>query len=813
MKDTNNINNALEVLNKGIKEALEAHPETSGFPPLPGYGYGSNSYRDDGTALRNYLRAVRKRLWLIVSLVVLVTSLTLLYVARQPDIYEARVRIQIDSENANPTRGISKNSPIIFSNPLQELTYMNTQIDNLTSPGLLRRVVKTLDLEHNESFIRSKALQNRSTWQSLRRMFGFGGKPVEEQQEVATNDPLIPGSVAPAVAQEDLEEAKRLEPYVRMIAGRLNVKKVPDTRIITISYSHYEPRISAKVVNAVADTFVYTNIEKRNETNTSAGAFLQKRIADLQTQIRRDEERLQNYAKSHQILSLDENQNTVVERLVLLNRQLLEAENERKLAEAAYRAAQAPGATEALSEESATASKQIADLESKLTELKTKEAQLLEEYTPKYPEVQAVQQQIKVLEKQIQDIRNRAKNVTKTNLETRYKQALAREQALRDEFNKQRGQTLTQNEAAINYRIIQQEIATNKNLLDGMLQRAKENDAELAGSYNNIHVNEYAVEPSSPSGPRRLFYAIIAFFIALISGTFLAIFLDYLDDSIRSAEDVERYLRLPVLGAIPSAGKSKQRRLLPSSTALKRVSKNDRANSIVKNEVRSTLVEAYHHLRTSLMLAMPDGAPKTMLITSSVPAEGKTTTTINTAIRLAKTGANVLVIDADMRRPCIHTVFNMDNKNGLSTILASKMNETEMLNIIEKDEETGVYILPAGPVPPNPADLVVSNQMHRLLGIMEKSFTHVIIDSPPIASFTDGVLISTLVDGVLLVVHSGKSSRNIVRRSRQMLTDAKAKVFGVVLNNVELQKHDYYYYQSYYHKYYNGSSNNEPQQY
>jgi capsular exopolysaccharide synthesis family protein len=221
----------------------------------------------------------------------------------------------------------------------------------------------------------------------------------------------------------------------------------------------------------------------------------------------------------------------------------------------------------------------------------------------------------------------------------------------------------------------------------------------------------------------------------------------------------------------------------------------------IHNDSRSSLSEAYRQLRTSILLSTAGHAPKSLLITSSLPAEGKTTTAVNTAISLAQTGANVLIIDADMRRPRLHSIFNISNAKGLSTLLSSELADVSILSVIGYDNESRLNLLTSGPVPPNPAELVGSEQMSNLLKIMQKHFTHVVIDSPPIASFTDGVLIASMVDGVILVVHSGKSSRQVIRRSKQLLQDIGVKIFGVVLNNVDLRSQDnYYYYQSYYHR-------------
>jgi capsular exopolysaccharide synthesis family protein len=380
--------------------------------------------------------------------------------------------------------------------------------------------------------------------------------------------------------------------------------------------------------------------------------------------------------------------------------------------------------------------------------------------------------------------------------------------AIKKDFDEQRSKTLNMNEAAINYKIIQQEIETNTGLLDGLMQGLKENDVKLAGTPNNIHVVDYAIAPEEAVAPSRLMSVLAALVLSLAFGSALALFLEYLDDTVRSTDDVENLLRLPALAVIPSIEGSKGRRLLASGTATGNGNGDGRSELLIRADSRSSLAEAYRQLRTSVLLSTAGHAPKTLLVTSSVPSEGKTTTAVNTAISLSQTGAKVLVIDGDMRRPRLHNIFEIENRQGLSTILSSEFGEAEILSMITQHEDGNLYLLTSGPVPPNPAELIGSEQMRRLIETLEDNFTHIVIDSPPIASFTDGVLIAAMVDGVLLVVHAGKSSRGIVRRSRQLLQEVGAKIFGVVLNNANLRSQDgYYYYQSYYHQsYYKGDT-------
>jgi capsular exopolysaccharide synthesis family protein len=797
---------------KPAKELAKREPSLEALDrpiePPQSYNYGVDPNAENEVHLLDYWRAIRKRLWMVLGVVALITMLAVVYVARKPDFYEAQARVQVDLEDT----GALTNQTRPLYGPADDPIYFNTQLQILVSPGLMRRVVRTLDLEHNPDFFKGNPAQRQSTWQTLRRMIGLGNKPQDNGPKSPEELPLTT-AVAQATAREYLNEAKRLAPYVNTILSGLKVEPVKEargyykeTRLIDINYTHTAPEVTAKVVNAIAETYVFSNLEKRTEANSTTGDFLQKRIAELQQQIRTAEERLVNYAKNNQIISLDPNQNTVVERLAGLNRQLLEAENDRKTAEAAYNAAKAPDAATALADDGA---KQTNEIDGKLIELRQKRAQLLVDATEEAPEVKEVDQQIGELDRQLKDLRSRKSATLLTNLNTRYQQTLEREQSLRKAFEQQRAQTLSQNEAAINYRIIQQEIETNKSLLNGLLQGAKENDVVLAGKPNNISIVDYALTPDSPVGPNRTRTVIAAFFLSIGLGLGLALFLEYLDDTVHSTEEVERVLHLPALAVIPSVGNAVRRRVLPGIPGTTALQKHSNGNGAGNSELlmnvdgRSPLAEAYRHLRTSVLLSTAGRAPKSLLVTSSLPGEGKTTTAVNTAISLAQTGASVVIIDADMRRPRLQKIFDMQGQEGLSSILSSDTSEDDMLAMVRSDEASGLGVLTSGPIPPNPAELLGSDQMRRLLAALQANYTHVVIDSPPVSSFTDGVLISTMVDGVLLVVHGGKSSRHIVRRSKQLLNDVGAKIFGVVLNNVNLQSHDYYYYQSYYgQKYY-----------
>jgi polysaccharide biosynthesis transport protein len=781
------------------------------------YDYGQE---DQSAHLRDYWRIIRKHIWLIIGITLLIPTIVAVYLVRKPDIFEAQARIQVDLENSNPLLGgMSKNSSVIVSGDANDPAYFNTQLQILTGPGLLRRVVKNLDLEHNQSFLADGNSSGRkSMWSNLRRMLGFKNT-VDSKPE----PDLVPVASPGSLSGLDLKEAERLSDYVEELQNTLVVEPVKEsrlsvreTRLIDISYRHTDPHLAAKLVNAVAETFVLQNLEKKTETSSTTGTYLQQRIAELQGTIRSKEEELINYAKNHQILSLDANQNTVVERLEGLNKQLLVAENERKMAEAAYRASLQPGAAEALAEGGGgesnvpSATRVTTEAELRLGDLRQKRAELLVENTEKWPAVKEIDKQIAAIEKEKSDTRARASKIVTTNLGTRYRRDLATEEALRKAYEQQRAETITQNEAAVNYRIIQQEIATNKNLLDGLLQRTKENDVVMTGTPNNIRIVDNAIAQKRPVAPKRTMIVGLAIILSLGCGIGLAFFMEYLDDSVRSADDVERYLHLPSIAIIPQVGAAKSRHLShkPKDTAL--ATSNGGSQDVLLTDIdkQSPLAEAYRHLRTSILLSTAGRPPRTLLITSSVPSEGKTTTAVNSAISLAQMGAKVLIIDADMRRPRLHSIFNIDNGNGLSALLSRNVDDSEISSAIQQDARSGLFVLTAGPLPPNPAELVGSDQMLKLISRVTPNFAHIVIDSPPVAAFTDGVLIASLVDGVLLVVHSGKNSRKVVARARRLLQDVGARIIGVVLNKADMSPHGEYNYNSYYSHYESAAEGN-----
>jgi succinoglycan biosynthesis transport protein ExoP len=743
--------------------------------------YGASSA--DTTHLRDYMAVVLKRKWLILSLVVVVTSLVTIQMYRLPPIYEAETMIQIEQK-----KGIVKTKELIL-NTGNDPTYWNTQLKLLENPQLARQVILALDLQNNPAFLEGQA--NSGFFAGLHRLF-FGDKPTPSRIE-NTKVAIIDG---PDVRADQLtpEQLERLEPYEDILRSNLTVEPVEKTSLVTIRYRHSNPEIAMKVADTLAQVFIFNDLQRTNIGERTAAENLANQIAELQLKIQQDTERLINYKKSHSIpISPIQGVDLTAVRVNTYSAQLLAAEDDRKKAKAAYDAALSSADPWSIPEVQADTF--VQKLREKIGDLKEKRTVLLQTYTPEWPGVKTTEEQIKQVESELD---KRPREVIRS-LKLRYDAALAREQKLNQDYTRERGAAQQQGEDAIDIGSLNQQIETNRQLFTTLFQKQKELEVTSNDSASNVTIATPARLPRTPIGPARSRNIVVAFLLSLGIGVGLAFLLDYLDDTLKSVEDVDRYIHLPALALIPAL--RNERALLKSKNPGPGDEKESTALALIE-DIRSPVTEAYRHLRTSLLLSSAGQPPKTILVTSSQPSEGKTTTAVNTAVILAQTGAEVLIIDCDLRRPRVHTHFNLSNSKGLTNYLSGETNTDELLQ--PYDKLPNLKIMPSGPVPPNPAELLSSDEMRKLLNTVSERFTHIIIDSPPAISFTDASILSTMTDGVMLVVHGGKSSRAVVRRAKQQLLDVGAHIYGVVLNNVKLEGSNNYYYYGYYSSYYEG---------
>jgi polysaccharide biosynthesis transport protein len=749
------------------------------------YGVTGN----DPATLKDYLFIILKRKWLILSLVLVVTSLVAIQSFRSPSIYEGETTIRIEQKQPS----ILATDKIVI-NGQNDPNFWGTQLKLLQNPALARQVVLNLDLPHNPAFFGGQS--QSGFFDSLRRLVS---KPN------TNNDPRpVPGGLTVAnEAQTSLgrltpEEIAKLEAYEDAVIAGETIDPIPNTNLVKIIYRHSDPELAQKIANTLAEVFKNYNLALATEGSTRAEDVLANEIAKLQTQIKQDQEIQWNYAKNNNLpLTTEGAGNLEATRLATLSGQLLQAQSETKQLKAQLEAARSE--KDPFSIPDVNASARVDKLRDRISALKEQREALLVTYTSEWPAVKKLDAQIKGLEAEL----DRAPSEIVTSIQRRYEAALSKENLLRRSYDEQKATTTQQTRAQIDLLAMSQNLETNKQYLNTLMQRQRELDISNGNGANQVSIATYSRLPKSPVGPPRLRNIIIAFLLSLAGGIGLAFLLDFLDDTVKSVEDVDRYIHLPALALIPSG---RERRLPAIAGGPPPTPSNTTALAMI-NDARSPIAESYRHLRTSLLLSSAGKPPKTILVTSSQPAEGKTTTGINTAFMLAQTGAEVLMIDCDLRRPRLHAQFELPNTKGLTTWLSGERDLDSLIQHCEK--APNLKVLTSGPVPPNPAELLGSEEMRKLLNILSEKYAHIIIDSPPAISFTDASILSTMVDGVILVVHGGRSSRAVVRRAKQQLLDVGAHVFGVVLNNVKVESHDYYY--SRYYSHYYQSEGDTPQ--
>lgn len=752
--------------------------------------------KERSMGLRDYVRVLQHHLWLAIGIPLVITGFVTYLMLKTPNYFEPTSTVEINLEVMNPALGDSRNYAMVVND---DPAYFNTQLQLITSPALLRRVITTLDLEHDPVYLRHMSRGGRMLRRLMR--FIYLGKSDAELGLSVPGEPLDP-SLQPEITPQQLEEARRLEPFVADLQKRITLEPVKeartsmmkDTRLVQITVRHPNAQMAAKLTNSVADALVFANAEQRRVKNDGAGQYLRTQIKDLQKDIGEREQELQDYSAKHGFLSLEPGQDTAVDRLMNLNRKLIDAENDRKLAEADYQQALAPNAALALADESA---KQIADSEAKLSELREKRSQLLVTATEKWPEVQEVDHQIATLQDELKQARDRASQRVITNLKTKYEQKKAYEDSLRATLDQQRRATVVQNEAAVEYRLRDQRIQTEKSQLQALLQRLNENVVAQAATANNIRVIDYAINPvrPEPAGPYRLVWIGIAFLLSSSVAVGAAVFMEHLDVTFRSGTEVVSVLRIPSLAVIPSIGTPRSR-FLTSASKLGLTSAPDTKLLLSDAGHDWQLAEAYRRLRTAVTMSLGSRSPRTLLVSSCMPSEGKTTTAVNLSMSIASTGIRVLLIDADLRRGRVHSVLEMPNENGLSDILLSK-EPVSIKAAIQNHVPSGVHVLTCGSRHANSAELLTNARMAEVVAEASWLYDVVIVDSPALSACTDPLLLARRCEVVLLVIQGGKTSREVVRGYCTMLRGVGARILGAALNNVVPRSGDtpdYYYY-------------------
>jgi polysaccharide biosynthesis transport protein len=781
------------------------YPRLGGYPDASPYGYGYGYGDDDERVyLRRMWRAIKKRKLVIIIMAVIVTGVVTVEVFRTKSIYQATTTIDIGKENRTLVR---TGDVVVQTDESDDLYFvslaMKTKIRQLQSRPLLEDVAINLKLDQNPKFL--DVTTRKSFWEAAQSIASKFRKQEQALEPQVVNETAVTRS--DGEGSRTREESARLSAYVDVLSANLTAEPLADTRMLSISFSHTDPALAADIVDNVAQVFMQRSYENKTEKYTNASEWLDKSTRELQTRVQQAEQALADYSSRHNIYSLEGKENLAIDKLTRLHNEATRAETERMLKQSLFEQVKAGNADKL---PDMFTDPKLSELQKKLGELTVSYSQLDVTYGPKNPRVMEVKQQMIAIQQQIDDSRKSLEGRLKAD----YERAVRDEASFKSALEQARAEAAQQNQASIQFNILKQEVETNKQMYQDFLQKTNQAKIQKAEQQNNMKMIDPPQAPVMPVGPNRLRTILIGFFLSLVAGLGLVFALEYLDNTVKSVEDVARYTQLPALSVIPAMSGRKSR-LLSSSNGKKKSVEGPKISAgsglqtdrLMTLNTRSSIAEAYRVLRTSVLLSSVDNPPKTILVTSGQPGEGKTTTAVNTAISLAQLGSSVLIIDCDLRRPSAHKLFGVEQPQGLSTYLSRNV---KLVDVMQKLPIPNLWLLPCGPIPPNPAEMISSGRMKEMLRVLGESFDHIVIDSPPLLKVTDPVILSTMVDGVILVVHGGKSTRDIVRRTRQELSLAGAKIFGVVLNNVDAEQEDGDRYYSSYSDYGNeGSTESE----
>ena len=730
------------------------------------------------SVLGEYVRVLVKRKWTVLACLIAIFSVVAIASLKMTPVYEASGSIEINK----PDSGLVNfnNSPT-FSVDNYDPTELETEVMILQSDLLALQVVKELALDRRPE---------------------FGGKTA-----------ALPSSLdlAPDPLQADTARTSSLLAGFR---GNLKVALSPNTHIIRVSFRSPDKDLAANVVNSLMDTYRDNNFKSRFDSTMQASDWLSKQLVDLQMKVETSQEKLVRYQKEHEILGIDEKQNITTSKLDELNKALTTAESERMDKESVYRLVQA-GDTDTITSAAgaldsagtgSSSSSLLEILRGKEADLKIQAAELNTQFGPSYPTLAQINNQIKEIDAQLLAETRKVGG----KIKGQYMAALQRENMLHDALEKQKQEANKLNESAIEYSLLKRDLDTNRQLYEGLLEKLKEAGVSAGLRSNNFRIVDVARVPNGPIEPNIPRNLSFAFMLGLTSGVALAFLLEGLDNTVRTTEQAQMISGLPPLGMIPLG--SRTAREGASSKRLVIATSKEAVELITQVRPQSQMAESYRALRTSLLLSNLGAPPKVIMVTSALPQEGKTTTSINCAVVLAQKGIRVLLIDADLRRPSIHKTLGMGPRSGLSNVLTGSATLEQA--ITRSPILPNLDVLPAGTPPPNPAELLASTNMRDVLDLLRGHYDHIVVDTPPTLSVTDAVVLSPRADAIVLVIRSGQTTKQALRRSRDILTQVNAKVSGVLLNAVDLSSPDYYYYYEYqgkYARYYRDDASHEDQ--
>ena len=689
-----------------------------------------------------YWAVVRRRLWLIAAIVAASLAIGLVLTLLVTPRYTATARIEIAREQANVTN-VEGLQP---EQNRQNVEFYQTQYSLLNARSLAERVVSSLRLTQDKAFIDAHGLK--------------AGLFSSES----------PGRPSPA-------EARRLErAAANALLQNIAVAPVRGSALVDVSYNSTSPALAARISNAWVQQFVSQSTDRRFASTADARRFLETRLEALRARLEQSERDLVGYAEQRNIVRLAETRSA--EGKTDTSRTLLGTEIEALNAElvaATARRVEAESQMDAVrggrSNSDTIANPAINRLHESRAEKKAQYAELMERFNPNYPQARALQGQIGALDQAVSREEQRVLSATTTA----YQAARRRENMLRASVNKRLGEFNGQNRATIQYNIYQREVDTNRQLYDGLLQRYKEIGVAGVGT-NNIAIVDPAIVPTVPSSPKLMLNLLLALLCGVALAATVVFVLENLDERLRTQEEVSRVLGIPLLGAVP-------------------VAQGDPMELI--KDPKSAISEAYMTLQTNLGFVTDHGFPRSIAVTSSIPAEGKSTSSFALARSLSRMGKKVLLVDMDLRRPRLAKLLGLEGSKGVSNFLAG---EHDLWSLVRPAAAERLSVMTSGPIPPSAAELLNGPRLEQLVQQLLGQFDHVILDSPPLLGIADAPLIAGVVEGTVLVVEANRVPTRVVRAGIQRLQSAHARIFGAVLTRYRPARagsgydYDYYHY-------------------
>lgn len=731
-------------------------PSSTTQPP-PGYAYGSDGLGSDEVHLMDYVRVLYKRRWTaLTAFLIVVLSVTVRTFTATP-IYEASVKILIEKKNPNVV-----SFQQVSDEDKGNTDYYQTQYKILESRALARRTIDALKFWDHPQFN-----PKPDDSYTLRKLIGV---PVALVTGWFKEDRLS----EPAQADETAKQSSIISSFL----GTLTISPVRNSWLVDVKFRSPDGAFATDVVNGLARAYIEQDLEFKFMASKEATDWLGQQLAQQRKQVEATEQALQRYREQNDAVSLEERQNIVVQKLADLNAIVTRAKTERIQKEAAYdqiRTLQSDRtALDTLP--AVMANGFIQQQRAELASLQRQQAQSSDKLGPRHPDMVKLGLAIQMAEARIQGEIGKIVQSMRND----YQQALAQEQSLTNALEQQKREAQDLNRKGIEYGVLARDAAANRQVFENLMQRTKETGISGELRTSNIRIVDAAETPRGPSSPNTRNDLLFGLFGGVTLAVGLAFFFEYLDNRIKSPDDVKRHLGLPFLGMVPAV----------FDKAL--------ASLSMSNGAPHNFSESFRTLRTNLLFSSAEEGARSVVVTSTGPGEGKTVVASNLAIALAQAGQKVLLVDADMRKPGVHVIFEKPQIPGLSNVLVGNAKSSEA---VHKTAVPGLWVMPAGVHPPNPAELLGSKRFKDFAESLGQHFDWVIFDTPPVMAVTDSSVVAHVATGVLFVVGAEMTSRGSAQHALEQMEHARAKFIGAVLNRVDLQ-HNGYYYSQYYRREY-----------